>query len=151
MTRSTSFKGIISPQQHNDRPALQRGQDHSFDDWKLNGTCQTDPNLSVDDFYDLQSKTLVHIQMLRDTCAACPVLEQCHELGRKEPWGFLAGKTEEQRNRAKQNEKRARYVEKNKEAIVQRKKDKRDRKKEEALRAEKRRVAREETEGEQVA
>lgn len=123
---------------HVNRPARNYGADDAFADWKLNGTCSTNPDLGVDDFYDLKHKSHDHIQMLRDVCAACPEREKCYELARKEPYGFLAGMTEDERKKLRGREKRHRYVDK-KRALEG--KPPRDRVAEDARRAEKRRIA----------
>lgn len=94
-----------------DNPSKQPGRQFAYDDWKEEGLCHDHPTITTDDFYietlkgrpsnETRKDRAAHIQMLRNLCASCPVLQNCTELGRYELWGFLAGMTEEERATAR--------------------------------------------------
>lgn len=101
----------------------EKAKNHAYLDWKKDSACFHSDEVTVSDFYyddgrfgfatsrQGEIERQAHIKKLRRICAFCPVLEPCKELSKDEPFGFLAGRTEEERARDKSNAKKRAWKE----------------------------------------
>ncbi len=111
-----------------ERPMSQKAREHAFLDWKKDSACFHSDEVTTADFYFDDNRfgkdkagmkeRYDHIRKLRRICAFCPVLEPCTELGKVEPFGFLAGKTEEERATEKSSAKKRAYIERKRLGLV---------------------------------
>jgi len=95
-------------------------REQSFADWKEQGSCRTTTfgldergdevsdgdatermrawyYTTIPSFRGRQDRRAAHVRMLRQVCASCPSLLPCRELAKVEPYGFMAGITEDER------------------------------------------------------
>jgi hypothetical protein len=67
-------------------------------EWQDHARCAGYPSEMFYGFFaERPERSTVRIAMALEVCAACPVLEECREAGRDEPFGIWGGTTSEDR------------------------------------------------------
>lgn len=68
--------------------------------WVLDSRCGKDPNMTPDDFFELDMNDPVAVERMRRYCGACPVEAQClgFAMEMDQRHGFWGGKTETERH-----------------------------------------------------